>query len=300
MIKHPTFQKRFIDQIRMLDPVPDLIIAPKHPAAEELAKIALAVIQESKPDAQFIAHSNLLVSDPPKPGDEAAAEAVDALPADGALLILDDAFITGGRLQSYQTHLRSRKFQGRRHYLVAIARPPALRDWEHRRRMAASRRSVDGKFVSSRHTVNAVEEIVLPDWHEAECPWCAEMELYRRHEAATGAALSHSTLQVRLAMLTNAPSTGLLNDLFIDTPSLPPLEITSESHFVPEPVGQAAVFASVAGALQRLRIPSDESNRPALGPRRFPISTVLNYEEYLIHTYTELGCASLFSSRGTP
>jgi hypothetical protein len=141
---HPVFKHCFAEYVRGLDPIPQLIITPLHEAATILGELALAIVRERYDAVRLIPHSNLSVSTPPQPGDVDAAEAIDSIPDNGAILILDDAFITGTRLQSYQTHLRNRTFAGRRHYLVAIARPPALANWILRQRMAGFRGRVAG------------------------------------------------------------------------------------------------------------------------------------------------------------
>jgi len=160
-----------------------------------------------------------------------------------------------------------------------------LVDWERRRKLASYRKPPDSRVSLPRHTVEAIEKIVLPDWHEQDCPWCAEKELYRQSAPESGEPLPDANLWDRIETLTNSMHVGLAIGLFLQIPSLPPLEITDESIFVKAPATQATVFAGVAGAKQRLRTPS--ANNLALGPRRFPIATVLKWQEYLVDTFSD-------------
>jgi hypothetical protein len=277
------FQKRLAERIRNLDPAPELIITPMHHAAQLLGAFALEIVREKRPKVRLFAHSNLFFSTPYRPGDQDVAEAIASLNEEAGLLILDDSFITGTRLAGYQTQLRNREYKGRLHYVVAVARPRSLREWDiHSRMLCQSPRWRTERFP---HTVSAIETIVLPDWHSAECPWCAEIELYRRREAALG-TLPVGALRDRLTTLTFARDEGLSENLFLNGPSQPLIEINRTSEFVDAPASQATVFAAVSAAIQRLRsVP--ENDRPVLGPRHFPVSTILNDEEYLVNVYTD-------------
>lgn len=59
-----------------------------------------------------------------------------------------------------------------------------------------------------------------------------------------------------------------------------------ESLFANFGANQAEAFAAVASALQYLRSASTP-DRPPLGPRQFPVSTVLNHEDYLCSKWTD-------------
>lgn len=297
LIQHHEFQRRLEEAIHHLEPCPDLIIVPGHEAAMLLADIALRTIKKRNDKAQVIAHPNLFLPDSPNANDIKAANAVDSLSSDKSILILDDAFISGERLTGYQRHLRSRTFSGRIHYLVALARPESIKEWEYRSRMLCFRQSGDPKKKGEQNTVTAIETIILPHWGENECPWCQEIGIYRQIETKLRASLSSAVLRDRLEFLMRSKNAGLVDDLFLSVEGHPSLEITKGSIFLDAPASQAATFAAVAGAIQVLR--SQEAvNRPVLGPRRFPVSTILNDEEYLESIYTDSVLRAAFLRAG--
>ena len=283
LIEHHEFQDKLKQYINSLWPIPDLIVTPLHHSAERLGEIALQTISTRNSTVKCISHSNLMISVPPRPSDQETAFAVDRIPNEGAILILDDAFITGERQTSYQKYMRQRTFAGRIHYLVAIARPTSMEEWQLRRKMLGYRRTGDASTQLPRHTVHAIETIVLPNWSEIDCPWCHEMSRYRRYFANVTTDRSNKVLRDRLNILIQHISTGLTTGLFLQIPNRPPLTLTPDSILASPSCSQASVFAAVASALQRLRT----ENQPPLGPRRFPISTVLADAEYLEHTYTD-------------
>jgi hypothetical protein len=69
-------------------------------------------------------------------------------------------------------------------------------------------------------------------------------------------------------------------------PRDPPLKLYSGSIFLPPGTPQATVFAAIASALQHLRTTRSEP-QPPLGPRRYPIATVLKVREYLKDVYKD-------------
>ena len=88
-------------------------------------------------------------------------------------------FITGTRISSYQKNLRDFSFSGAFHYLVAISRPEENRIWDDQRlafiRARATRSDDDGGHAPE-NIFDYVEKLVLPNWTEDRCPWCAEKE----------------------------------------------------------------------------------------------------------------------------
>ena len=132
-----TFQKRFIDYVASLKPTPRLVITPVH---EERAGVwanllSLNFRSASRQQSIFQHLKSLVLTDSSIPENVRLRKQIDRLPADSAILILDDAFVTGKRLTTYQRLLRERQFKGRIHYLVAVARPASLKAWEERSRL---------------------------------------------------------------------------------------------------------------------------------------------------------------------
>jgi len=67
------------------------------------------------------------------------------------------------------------------------------------------------------------------------------------------------------------------------------LSFTKGSRFANVGTCEASVFAAVASGVQSLRSPEyeDRAKKPALGPRHYPVATVLNHKEYLFGTYSD-------------
>lgn len=284
LINHHSFRDRFAERLLALQPSPDVVVTPRHMVALRLGELACDILENgSRPP--HIAHPNLFMETPPRPSEAEVAGLIDRVPKQGAILILDDAYITGARLSSYQAHLRYRAFRGRVHYMVALARPSSMEDWKLSCRRLGYRRK-EGNKRPDPHTVQAIETLLLPHWQEHRCPWCREMEIYRK----VGKEMeipSRIRIAKRLEQLQNAKAEGLSGDLFLAVDGHPDLKLGRESIFVEAPASQASVFAAVASALQSLRVESPEQSVPVLGPRRYPLSTVLNYKEYLVDTYTD-------------
>jgi hypothetical protein len=284
MLANPAFQGAFDADIVTLDPLPTVILTPQHDVARALGARAVAVLAAKGHSAVHFQHPSLLLREE-GPAQQAEAEIRAALMGLGfgdSLLILDDCFITGDRLTSYQTRLRQLAVRARLHYRVGIARPEDLTHWSECQTMLAYRDDAD-KAVHETNTVAAIHEICLPNWQDADCPWCAEAALYRR--ALKGGAVLPKALQERLDLLTDR-ATGLVEELFFVAPEVMPLRLYSGSIFLSPGTPQATVFAAVGSALQQLRT-TDADRRPTLGPRRYPIATVLKALEYLKNVYKD-------------
>lgn len=66
--------------------------------------------------------------------------------------------------------------------------------------------------------VCAVEEVLLPNWDETHCPWCAERKLHTlllsKHAKSGLTGVEKSYIESRLSFLTKGKRTGLTFDLF--------------------------------------------------------------------------------------
>jgi hypothetical protein len=91
----------------------------------------------------------------------------------------------------------------------------------------------------------------------------------------------------RLERLSCSSVSGLTSELFLTIPGLPDLTLGPDSLFTDTRANQAEVFAAIAAALQNLRSSECSPDRPPLGPRRFPVSTVLNHKDYLCSKWTD-------------
>lgn len=284
MLANPAFQTAFDAEIAALDPLPSVVLTPPHDVAVALGVRAISVLEAMGHAAVHLQHPTLLLREE-GPAQQAEVEiraALTGLGVGDGLLILDDCFITGDRLTGYQTRLRQLRVRARLHYRVGIARPEDFKHWLDCQAMLAFRAEAD-KAVYAANTIKAVHEICLPNWQEPDCPWCVEASLYRQM-LKRGETLPEA-LQTRLDLLTDQ-ETGLVDNLFLVAPDVEPLRLYSGSIFVPPETPQATVFAAVGSALQQLRtIGSDR--RPTLGPRRYPIATVLKAPEYLKNVYKD-------------
>lgn len=284
LFTNPAFETAFDAQIRALDPQPAVILTPRHDVARALGERARSVLAASGHNATLLHHPTLLLrTDGPFASADAQINvALERLTVCDGLLILDDCFITGDRLTAYQTRLRQLSVRARLHYRVGVARPEDIDHWTQCQSMLAYRDDAD-KAVYATNTVAAVHEMCLPNWPEPECPWCLELALYRRMQKQEIPLADHF-LQ-RLDRLTDRDS-GLVDDLFLVGPENSPLNLNSGSIFLPPGAPQATVFAAICSALQQLRTNATDK-RPVLGPRRYPVATILKAREYLKVVYTD-------------
>lgn len=278
------FQESTAAKLLSLEPRPALIVTPAHAAAHALGAFASAVLSSNDPVPHY-EHSTLALSEaePERTSDGALRAALLKLGPEEAILILDDAFITGSRLSAYQNRLRAIGCPARVHYHVAVARPSDPAGWTQARNMLSWRAPSDqGAFATN--TVDATFEVCLPNWQERECPWCAEQRFY---DAIVAQSQELPPLFAsRRARLVEGRERGLTADAALQDGFTTPMRLERSSIFAPEGASQAETFAAVASALQIMRT-VEEADLPRLGPRRYPLSTVLKSTEYLRDTFTD-------------
>jgi hypothetical protein len=129
----------------------------------------------------------------------------------------------------------------------------------------------------------------LPNWKEADCPWCQELYALFDHDSDHGAVELGIEAKKRVTQLSGNSSFGRGNEIFLKPTSVSRLSFTHESYYGHQEASDAWIFGSVASAIQCLRTSDSErfTKKPRLGPRRFPIVTVLDYGTYLQHTWTD-------------
>lgn len=275
----PDFIRLFEIELGLLASPPRLIVSPPHAPGRMLADHARNYFADKGHLCDAYVHPNLyfqtgrLTTE-----EEVLRKALRSASQDDSLLIVDDVCITGTRLSQYQRYIRTEEYRGRIDYLVGVARPRHPNVWANLQRCLAYR-----GLGRPRHTVRCVAYVLLPDWRENDCPWCREKRLYERW-----AALSElpELLVRRLEHLSRRSTAGITNELFLEIPGLPSMTLGPESLFANFGANQAEAFAAVASALQYLRSASTP-DRPPLGPRQFPVSTVLNHEDYLCSKWTD-------------
>jgi hypothetical protein len=291
------FQAKFAEQLRALKPRPSVVVTPLHAAARELGQLAASILSGDGA-VEHYEHSTLALDEegPDREANLALRRAIFGLTPDEALLVLDDAFITGTRMSAYQGRLRAMGCKARLHYHVAVARPPNLANWRNAKAMLGWR-SPEDSVPHARNTVDSTYELCLPNWQERECPWCAELSQY--NDLVDRGVMLPAFFAARRQRLVAAKDSGLIDDALLQDGFAPPMQLEQGSIFAPPEASQAAVFASVASAFQTMRTVL-EPDLPLLGPRRHPLSTVLKATDYLLDTYTDSIVRAAFLRAAVP
>lgn len=193
-------------------------------------------------------------------------------------MVLDDVSVTGRRLSRYSTSLRN-LFRGQIHYVVGLARPEQPDAWTKRVRDLVYRHG-----SGSKHTVNFIEFLLLPDWDEVCCPWCAEQAVYRNLIlAGTKLPAVLASRNAELAQTNAAPRWSLSPS--IGHPSNTSFDVGENSIFAPAGSSPAATYAAVASACQQLRARPDPIHNLAV--QLYPQVKCLRYSDYLGTTFTD-------------
>lgn len=275
----PGFLDVFHTRLAALPTRPSLIVTPLHETGRRLGQRAAEFFGRTGADVPVFEHPNLSIPvEAYRPGESELRRLLRSAEAEDSILILDDVLISGSRLSQYQKYLRQERFKGRIHYLVGVARPESRKVWAYYQRLLEYRAA-----GLPRHTLDAVETVVLPNWHEAQCPWCVEQRLYGRWQKR---GRLPTFVEDRLIKLLTSPAQGLQGDLFLQPPARTPFSLGPTSVFVGETANQAEVFAAIAAAIQHLRVNGDTAGKH-LGPKRYPVSTVMTYEDYCQAKWTD-------------
>ena len=137
---------------RVVQPV-DFVLSPRHVAATVLAERVAAQLG--------VPHEALGESD------LRGFRRSTIFPVVSHILFVDDAVITGRRLNRYRSALLQSGIalpQVNFSCLVGVARP-------------ATSRTLRGIREFFWHQFYSVVELIVPNWQEVECPWCIEVEL---------------------------------------------------------------------------------------------------------------------------
>ena len=284
LIGHPQFAVLFKKKILGLRPLPSVIIHPDHFAARCLAALAHNVLREYGSDASVFPHNDLKLMTDMSDEDVTIKRSVESLDVSRSILFLDDAFITGTRISSYQKNLRDLQFAGPFHYLVAISRPEEERIWKEQRQAFSRPKAIQSTQSDNGAPENQfeyVEQLILPNWEEDRCPWCLEDErMAQIRQAQEGASLSNTI-------------DGIEEDIFVVPRGFSSLSLREGSFFGPPNTSQSNVFCAVAGALQMLRTKVVD-NGPLLDDQYFLINPVLNESYYLRYFTDSILMAAIF------
>jgi len=291
-LKQDCFQSRLQEKLAQLDHPPTLVVTPPHEPGREMAAFASEFLASQHGHSiRFWEHLDLVFPRDASAEEKELCQTLQNLDEASAILVLDDVSVTGGRLVRYQKSLRDIGFRGQIHYLVGLARPERMSAWTRRTRDLRYR---DGQAL--KHTLNHVEFLLLPDWNEDRCPWCKEQALYGRLVLELGELpILFARRNAELAP-TNADR-GAFQNLFMSHPPDFKFRLTENSLFAPPDCSEAAVFAAVASAIQRLR--TDDDPRRNLAQQNYPQATCICPHDYLGNTFTDpiLRAAILRSAR---
>lgn len=247
----PAFIEQFENRLVALDPVPTVILTPLHPAAEVLADLAVDILNRTNGISPAVIKHNSLELREDGATAEYDAEVRSALTSvlpESAVLVLDDCYITGARMTGYQTRLRQLAVEARLHYLVGLARPDKVGNWELFKRRVGFRAKQDRQ----RHicnTVEAVFSVCLPNWQESHCPWCREASFYGSSIPERNGAEIPKFIADRQAVLADRDA-GLRDNVFFVLYGAPQLRLHSGSIFTADNsnCSQAEIFTAVAAA----------------------------------------------------
>lgn len=269
LIRDKLFKEKYFEKLSKL-PRPKVIATPGHEAGKQLAQLATEKF-ELGPDV-VIHHPNLTPGIQP----EAALSRVKGLGADDSLLLIDDAFISGNQLATFQKGLRELEVACAVNYICAVARPASINDWNE----AVS----DWKWQSN--TGDYVDLIVLPNWHESNCPWCLEARRIPKLLKEFDFAEVNAVFVNRQALLNEGP---LHSDktFLCRNPDGGRLGFGKDSVFAYKSDDDPWVFASVASHIQQMRNGVNPKQLHRLARPQGPLCTMLKYEEYLERKYTD-------------
>lgn len=266
------------------------ILAPSHAVAQRFARIVAGQLKPRHGPTPILPIPGLETLS--QTGDRAAALDLlrHATTAD-EFIVLDDFSADTARMAQIDKHLRTLGFLGRINYLVGIQTYGDSEEWA----------GFVGRLVRRdpplpRHTVHAIEAIPLEDQGRNGCPWCDELALYDKW--VVGGQPLPAFLELRRSRLVAAGAEGLSDDALVHPLGLARPELGPRSFYVKAGCTQAHVFAAASAALQTLRT-IGQPNKPKLGPRHFPIATVLHHEDYLNQKWTDTVLRAAFLRAGT-
>ena len=279
MLENQHFISKFEKIIDNLNPHPKLILVPPHDAGRKLASIAASQLTNGNQRPTIIEHLDLIT---PSSDMDAINEMkefhkkIKQINQNEALLVLDDVMTTGSRFLGYQRRLRQLGFSGQIHYRAGVSRTSSV----------AERKKIEQTLkpnnTGTSHTIEFVEEVILPDWNETSCPLCIE-SLLLDHLVRGGVVQPGSILSDRADQLRNATDEGLVEKIFLRLPSTRPLQVTRGSYFVKEGATEAVVLCSVAAAVQELRNNVETDKR--LDATGFPVRRVFSIND--LDRYTD-------------
>lgn len=257
LMRADEFRSEFAEALRNLSPRPDVVISPSHPTAEVLAEFAVGLLGCSR-----VRYVNALASALHDPAVR------DALRTASTVLVLDDVFITGGRLDGINRSLREEgaalsPLVSTVHFLTLISTSASEERYAQRKA---------GLTGTHRWAANLshLHEIPLPDWHDkAHCPWCKEAQLLSR--IAQVDALMEGPVVDRLSALGNLTEGLSLQPYFLPNTEVNVPPLGDQSAVLGQGATSMQLLLACASAIQQQRYVRDKP----LAADRYPAPTYL-------------------------
>ncbi|QNH01988.1 phosphoribosyltransferase [Pseudomonas sediminis] len=262
------FQSDIANFIENLPQKPDIIISPKHNAGVLIGNFLADIL-----------NCKYYAIEPPL--HDSKDDFIATISNAKNILVVDDIFITGSRLDSFNRAFREESTLCKNvqniFYLALLATPPSEKSLSQRLRGLTSGHSWNS-------TVNFLYKVILPNWHlPTDCPWCLEQKVL--NNLIEQEDLLDTPLDERMVDLLDKKS-GLQESCFStypDSNAVPSLG--SESVILTKNSTPLQVLFSCASALQQSRT----SEETPLEPNAFPVPRYLakrvfsdNYTERMI------------------
>jgi hypothetical protein len=267
LLQQPDFLDEVKAKVRSFDPQPELVVVPDHDCALRIGEL---ISQELGIPLLHLTTSMLVKREGPVDPHLVLAKSI---------LVVDDVFITGSKLDSINKFLReqhaNRAPRLQRIFYFTLLATPASQE-SHVRRCRAL--TLNHSWQS---TVEHLYEFPLPDWHEIDhCPWCIEASDLQRIAQCQDEL--DGPLLTRLAHLANR-RIGLADEVFFasDIAAGVP-NLGSQSAVLPESAAPLQVLFACASAVQQLR----HSAKGRLDANQFPAPSFLA-KRVLSEHYTE-------------
>jgi len=260
------FQEELIAKLRTLEPAPDAIAIPEHPTARRLGTLT----------GQALGLPVVTLTNEMLRGDGAVDEALGRAVC---LLVMDDVFITGGRMDAMNRFLREHRDARvptleKVHFFTVLAIPAS--PTKYRQRVAGLTRH-HARPADLTH----LYKFPLPDWHTPEsCPWCREQKVLG--QLARSAGELDGAIAERLAVLGDTFN-GLSDAAFSladHATTLPALG--ANSALLAAGASPLQVLFACASGVQQLRC----AEQHPLGADQFPAPSYLAARVFNDH-YTE-------------
>lgn len=266
LLDSPEFCAEVIAKVQALAPVPNIVAVPHHPTALRIGNL----VSDALNVPLIVLDARAL---------QGGAAANTSLQTASCLLVLDDVFISGSRLDTINRFLREHKAQQAPaltaiHFFTLLATPASEKKYLERSNGLTGNHGWVAK-------VSHLYKFVLPDWHSNKtCPWCREQSVLSRLAKSSGDL--DGPIADRLAELAD-PVAGVTDAAYFLTPSDTSLPLLgSESAVLHANATPMQVLFSCASAFQQLR----HADEGALNAEQFPAPAYVAERVFATH-YTE-------------